>query len=106
MCTARDGKWFGDKICLEERFKCDNFLQCLDAEDEKDCEEEYLKKGIFTPNDQFLCKSPYLETRTEENKTGKFFPMRAIRCGVTKLWLVMVISIQYNDHYLQSLSLT
>merc|ERR1711874_495994 len=32
----------------------------------------------------FLCPSPFLETRTEENKTGKFFPMRAIRCDGTK----------------------
>ena len=24
MCTGRDGKWAGNKICLEEKFKCVN----------------------------------------------------------------------------------
>merc|ERR1712130_696713 len=41
------------------------------------CEEEYLRKGIFTHNDRHHCQSPYLETKS---KTGKFFPMRGIRC--------------------------
>ena len=82
MCTARDGsKWSGKKICVPEKFRCDNILQCLNAEDEENCEEEYRLKKIFTRNDRYLCKSPYLETRTEENKAGKFFPMRAIRCN-------------------------
>ena len=79
MCTARDGKFAGKKVCLEEKYKCDNFLQCEDGKDEEDCEKEYLDKGIFTRNDWHRCKSPFLVTRTEENKTGKFFPMRAIR---------------------------
>ena len=81
MCTARDGKLAGKKICVPEKFRCDNILQCLNAEDEENCEEEYRLKKIFTRNDRYLCKSPYLETRTEENKAGKFFPMRAIRCN-------------------------
>ena len=78
-CTARDGKLAGKKICVPEKFRCDNFLQCLNAEDEDNCEEEYRREKIFTRNDRHLCKSPFLVTRTEENKTGKFFPMRAIR---------------------------
>lgn len=84
MCTARDGKWAGNKICLEEKFKCDSYAQCLGAEDEEKCEEEYLLRGIFTPNDRHICKSPYLETN-KTGITGKFFPMRAIRCdGVSQ----------------------
>ena len=81
MCTSRDGKWAGRKICVEEKFKCDNYVQCEDAKDEDGCEEEYLMRGIFTWNDWYLCQSPYLKTRSEENKTAKFFPIRAIRCS-------------------------
>ena len=76
MCTARNGTLAGKKICLEKKFNCDNYVQCEDAEDEDNCEEEYLRKGIFTHNDRHLCQSPYLETKS---KTGKFFPMRGIR---------------------------
>ena len=76
MCTARDGRWAGLTICLEKRFQCDNYVQCEDARDEQGCEKEYVKKGIFTHNDRFRCPSPSLEIK---NKTGKFFPMRAIR---------------------------
>ena len=96
MCTARGlftvflntgPMGYRGKICVEKKFQCDNFLQCLNAEDEMDCEEEYVRKGIFTRNDQFLCPSPYLVTSTDENKTGKFFPMRAIRCAAHHLQL-------------------
>ena len=91
MCTARDGKFAGKKVCLEEKYKCDNFLQCKDGKDEEDCEKEYLDKGIFTRNDWHRCRSPFLVTRTEENKTGKFFPMRAIRYNPT----IKIIIIQF-----------
>ena len=79
-CIARGGKLAGKKICVDsnfnETFRCDNFIQCEDASDEDNCEEEYLRKGIFTHNDRHRCKSPYLDTKS---KTGKFFPMRGIR---------------------------
>ena len=89
MCTARDGRWAGRKICLEKRFQCDNYVQCEDARDEQGCEEEYLRKKIFTRNDRFVCPSPFLETK---NKAGKFFPMRAIRsCPVIVIIIVIII---------------
>merc|ERR1712012_821132 len=47
MCTARDGKFAGKKICVEKKFQCDNHLQCQDGKDEALCEEEYKKKGTF-----------------------------------------------------------
>ena len=53
MCSARDGLWAGRKICVEEKFKCDNYVQCQDASDEEECEEECLRKGIFTWNDRY-----------------------------------------------------
>ena len=75
MCTARAGRWAGWRICLSEKFQCDNFVQCEDARDEDNCEEEYLNRGIFTRNDRFLCKSPFLNI-----SNGKqWFPMRGIR---------------------------
>ena len=81
MCTARDGKFAGKKICVEKKFQCDNYLQCEDGKDEEDCEEEYKKKRIFKRDHRYICKSPFLNVTTSgENKTNKFFPMRAIRC--------------------------
>ena len=75
-CIAIGGKLAGKKICVDSKILCDNFLQCEDASDEDNCEEEYLRKGIFTHNDRHRCQSPYLETKS---KTGKFFPIRGIR---------------------------
>ena len=93
MCTARDGKLAGKKICVPEKFRCDNYLQCLNAEDEDNCEEEYRREKIFTRNDRHVCKSPFLVTRTEENKTGKFFPMRAIRYNpAIKIVIILFLS--------------
>ena len=79
MCRARDGKWAGENICLKKEFLCDNYIQCEDGKDEERCEDEYLRKGIFPRDYNFVCKSPFLEITTEENKTDRFFPMRAIR---------------------------
>ena len=86
MCTARDGKFAGKKICVEKKFQCDNYLQCEDGQDEKDCEEEYKKKGTFKRDHHFICRNTYMNI---SNKTGsgKFFPMRAIR------WVSVIIMI-------------
>ena len=43
------------------------------------CEEEYRKKGIFQRDQRIICRSPFLNITSEENKTGRFFPIRAIR---------------------------
>ena len=82
MCTARNGRFTraGRKICVEKRFQCNNYLQCQDGKDEEDCEEEYKKKRIFKRDHRYICKSPFLNIITGENKTERFFPMRAIRC--------------------------
>ena len=80
MCTARDGRWAGSKICVKEKFLCDNFVQCEDGKDEEGCEEQYKMKRIFKRDHNYICRSPFLNITTEANETGKFFPMRAIRC--------------------------
>ena len=80
MCRARDGKWAGENICLKKKFLCDNYLQCQDGKDEKQCEDEYLRKGFFPRDYNYVCRSVSLNISNEKNETGKFFPMRAIRC--------------------------
>ena len=79
MCTARDGKWARLKICLDKKFHCDNHVQCEDGQDEEDCEQEYIQRGIFTKRSNYICKSPSINIKAEGNKIGKFFPMRAAR---------------------------
>ena len=101
MCTARAGRWAGETICLEKRFQCDNYVQCEDARDEDNCEEEYLNRGIFTHNDRFLCPSPYLEVLPNTSKTWKFFPMRAIRFArpSSTFLLIMMMDTQNQNHH-------
>ena len=93
LCRARDGKWAGENICLKKKFLCDNYVQCEDGKDEVGCEGEYLRKRTFPRDHRFICRSPFLEIRTEENKTGKFFPIRAIRLYVHSL------PSPYNHHH-------
>ena len=89
MCTARDGRFAGKKICVGKKFQCDNFLQCSDGKDEDMCELEYKRKGIFRRDQRFICKSSFLNITSEkENQTGKFFNMRAIRCNPVILTIV------------------
>ena len=78
-CTARDGEWAKKKICVGKKFLCDNYLQCEDGKDEEDCELQYKEKGIFSREHRHICKSPFLNI-TRGIESGKFFPMRAIRC--------------------------
>lgn len=78
LCTARDGKFAGKKICVEKKFQCDNHLQCEDGKDEEDCETEYKNKRIFKRDHDFICTSLFLNTSNKNN--DKFFPMRAIGC--------------------------
>lgn len=73
MCRARDGRWAGMKICLTKKFLCDNHIQCQDGVDEEGCEQQYLKKGIFRRDEQYICNAPCLEISSEDNKKGKFF---------------------------------
>ena len=77
MCRARDGRSAGKNICLEKKFVCDNYLQCEDGKDENNCEEEYVRKRVFPGNYDYRCKSPFLATQKEANKTEEFFPQRA-----------------------------
>ena len=79
MCRARDGKWAGENICLKKKFLCDNYIQCEDGKDEEHCEGEYLRKRIFPRDYHYVCRSASLIIKNEENKTGKFFPLKAIR---------------------------
>ena len=79
MCTARDGRWAKKNICLGKKFLCDNYLQCEDGRDEMGCEKEYKRKGLHRRNHHHICRSPFLETKAEDNRTGRFFPFRAIR---------------------------
>ena len=94
MCTARDGKFVGRKICVGKKFQYDNYLQCEDGKDEEQCEEEYTKKGIFKRDQRIICRSPFLRISNEKNETGKFFPMRAIRFII----LILIIIIIIIDH--------
>ena len=84
MCTARDGRFAGKKICVEKKFQCDNFLQCEDGQDEEQCEAEYKKKGTFKKDHHFICRKTYMNI-SNDTDSGKFYPMRAIR------WVSVII---------------
>ena len=85
MCTARDGRFAGKKICVEKKFQCDNFLQCEDGQDEEQCEEEYKKKGTFKKDHHFICRKLYMNI-SNETGSGRFFPIRGIR------WVSVIIT--------------
>ena len=78
MCTARDGRFAGRKICVEKTFQCDNYLQCEDGKDEEACEEKYKKKRTFKRDHNFICRRTYMNI-IKDTGSDKFFPMRAVR---------------------------
>ena len=92
MCTARDGRLAGWKICVEKKFQCDNYLQCQDGKDEEMCEGEYKMKGIFKRDQRIICRSPFLRITNKKNESGKFFTMRAIRFII----FILIIIIDIN----------
>ena len=61
----------GEKICLEleEKFKCDNHLQCEDDKDEVGCEEVNRKKKILKNSHHYICKRPFLVITSEKKTT-------------------------------------
>ena len=78
-CQARDGKFKGEKILVEEPFICDNSIQCDDGADETKCDEEYISKMIFTIKDKHRCNSVYLNITRADGSTDRFYPQRGIR---------------------------
>ena len=78
-CLARDGIYKDQLIFVEERFICDNSLQCVDGADEMGCDEEYVRKFIFTIKDKHRCNSVYLNFTRSDGSTGRFYPQRGIR---------------------------
>ena len=64
---------------MEEPFICDNSIQCHDGTDEIGCDEEYVRKFIFTINDKHRCNSVYLNFTKSDGSTGRFYPERGIR---------------------------
>ena len=82
-CVALDGRFKGKVIFLdsklEEHFICDNSVQCADGADEAGCDEEYVRKKIFTINDKHRCNSVYLNFTRADDSTGHFYPQRGIR---------------------------
>ena len=86
MCTARDGKFVGKKICVEKKFQCDNFLQCEDGQDEEQCEAQYKRKRTFKKDHHFICKSIFMKI-SNDTGSGKFYPKRAVR------WVSVIIII-------------
>ena len=38
-----------------------------------------MRKGLHRRDHHHICRSPFLETKAEDNRTGRFFPFRAIR---------------------------
>ena len=78
-CRARDGRFKGELIFVEESFICDNSLQCEDGADETECDEEYVRKKIFTINDKHRCNSVYLNFTRADGSTDLFYPQRGIR---------------------------
>ena len=78
MCTARDGEFVGKKICVEKKFQCDK------------------KKRIFTRDQRVICRSPLLKM-SNDTGSGKFYPMRAIRCiRVIVVFVIVMIIINVS----------
>ena len=76
-------------VCFHSALKCDLYPQCEGGEDElrEECEEEYVRKNIFTLEQTFKCSYPYHEFKVGGNQTKRLFTHRAIRCnGKPECW--------------------
>ena len=80
-CTARNGRWKGKTICLDEKYICDNTLQCEEGEDEapvrQSCRKEYVRKKIFLAGETFPCPTHNL---TINGSKIPFAPLRGTPC--------------------------
>ena len=45
------------EMCLHPSLLCDGHPQCPQAEDEQDCEREYIQKKIIKPYATYKCNS-------------------------------------------------
>ena len=69
--------------CLSELSVCDTHPQCLEGEDEENCEEEYKRKGFAKDTATFKCQSPH---HNDDSSTPTVF-IWAVRCdGVSECW--------------------
>ena len=66
-CAARDGRWKGETICLDEKYICDNTFQCEEGQDEApvqhSCQTKDVAKKIVSRKD-FFEGSPLLSNQS------------------------------------------
>ena len=72
----------GTEICVEENSpsKCDRHPQCEDGEDERGCEEEYIRKGFFKKTETFRCNLTYTFPNFPTSPNWTLYTHRAFRC--------------------------
>ena len=49
----------GEMVCLDLSLKCDMHPQCDEGEDEKDCSDTYVTRGLISPSATYRCQSPH-----------------------------------------------
>ena len=77
LTCKEECKFKGEQVCLEKEHRCDQIPNCDDGRDEKDCQQEYLRKGLSQPGADFECESPKFNSGTFPNASVKIW---AVRC--------------------------
>ena len=77
LTCKEECKFKGTPVCLEKEHRCDQIPNCDDGRDEKDCQEEYLRKGLSQPGADFECESLKFNSETFPNTSVKIW---AVRC--------------------------
>ena len=49
----------GVSVCLDLTLRCDMHPQCDEGEDEKDCSDAYVTKGMISQSATYSCQSPH-----------------------------------------------
>ena len=74
----------GAEICINATSRCDLSYDCEGGIDEVDCQEEYVRRGVLTPRQTFICAHPNMGFSLNWMTVSSTVPKRGVWCDGVK----------------------